>query len=337
MPAITSAPPVALGRYVLAGEFTPGPDGPVHPALDRRTGARVAVTVLVGLASDPDGHHRAARAFRAAAGLRHPNILRTLDYGLDGRDGYAVAEAPEGQTLARTVAGRGRLAEADVVRLAAELADALEYAHADRVYHDALTPDRVFVRPDGTAVVGGFGHAAAAGRRGATAAEDVADLAEVVHFARTGRAWPEGFEQAGGVSGVVGRGADPDPARRPATAVAFARLLGEASGDRRGATRHPVTPGVIGVVGGDDPTGRWPVIVQDVSAGGVGLLIGRRVEPGTELRVALGGGDPVRARVVRVGAKAFGHWFHGCAFAAPLAEADLRNFLRRADGAVLVP
>ncbi|MBX9580658.1 MAG: PilZ domain-containing protein, partial [Gemmataceae bacterium] len=235
---------------------------------------------------------------RAAARLLHPNILRTLDFGLDGPAGYAVTEPPDGDPLARVVAERGLLAEADAARVVSRLADALAYAHAGGVVHGDVTAGRVVLRADGSVLLSGWGFAAAAGRE-ATPADDNARLGEVADFA------------AGWADRTAGA-------------------------DRRAGDRHPVTPGLLGVTE-DGPLGRWPVIVQDVSAGGVGLLIGRRVDPGTELRIAFGdGAGPIPARVVRVGAKAFGHWFHGCAFAAPLPAAALGELLRRADRAVVL-
>ncbi|MBX9626520.1 MAG: hypothetical protein K2X82_22155 [Gemmataceae bacterium] len=325
---------VVLGRYALGHEISAGPDGRARRGRDRRTGRPVVVTVFDGLADDPDRHHRTARAFRAAARLDHPNVVRTLDFGVDAGSGYAVTEPPDGAPLAARVAGGGPLEPADVGRMVAELADALDYAHAGGLVHDGITPDRVFVRADGGVRLGGWGFAAAAGRWGSAPAEDVADLAEVVYLALTGRPWPEGFDpEAGGVSDTIRRAIDPDPAQRPVSAGAFAQSLVD---DRRVDVRHPIAPGLMGAAGADDPLGAWPVIVQDVSAGGVGLLIGRRVEPGTALRIAFGEGVTVRARVVRAGAKAFGHWFHGCAFAEPLAADALAGLLRRAGEAVVV-
>src|SRR5205823_4514922 len=72
----------------------------------------------------------------------------------------------------------------------------------------------------------------------------------------------------------------------------------------------------------------WPLVVRDVSAGGVGILLARRFEPGTELHIELppGAASPartLRARVVRVRAEKLGHWAHGCAFLTPLSEREL--------------
>lgn len=65
-----------------------------------------------------------------------------------------------------------------------------------------------------------------------------------------------------------------------------------------------------------------------MSAGGVGLLLARRFEPGTRLDIELTGESgrrsrPVGTTVVRVQKDKAGHWVHGCRFAAPPADADL--------------
>ena len=72
----------------------------------------------------------------------------------------------------------------------------------------------------------------------------------------------------------------------------------------------------------------WPLVVQDVSASGIGVLLARRCEPGTELsvEVATGPNRPgwsLPVRVVRVRKDNYGHWMHGCAFLAPLDQPEL--------------
>jgi hypothetical protein len=76
----------------------------------------------------------------------------------------------------------------------------------------------------------------------------------------------------------------------------------------------------------------WPVVVKDVSATGVGVLLARRFEPGTELCIELAAGPDaprrsVPVRVVRVVADSLGHWAHGCAFHTPLTERDLAGLV----------
>jgi hypothetical protein len=83
----------------------------------------------------------------------------------------------------------------------------------------------------------------------------------------------------------------------------------------------------------------WPLVLQDVSATGIGLLLARRCEPGTELLVEVTGPDrtvwALPVCVVRVRKDNYGHWMHGCAFLSPLDDSELAallSYLSRADG-----
>jgi serine/threonine protein kinase len=139
------------------------------------------------------------------------------------------------------------------------------------------------------------------------------------------------------VDEAVRRAMDPDPRRRPASVLEFFRLLTRPSrpgrpkpgdsgpqpgADRRRAVRVAVTLGAncvieTGLHGGEDGSiEAWPMVLRDVSGHGIGFLLARRFEAGTELTVEFGGGSAARlkARVVRVVPEALGHWLHGCVF-----------------------
>ncbi|HSQ56563.1 MAG TPA: PilZ domain-containing protein, partial [Gemmata sp.] len=85
--------------------------------------------------------------------------------------------------------------------------------------------------------------------------------------------------------------------------------------------------------GGEDTEELWPLTVRDVSTGGVGVVLARRFEVGTELTIELGTGPtstPRRlpVRVVRIEPDSLGHWVHGCSFVSKLAEEELVALLR---------
>ena len=130
-----------------------------------------------------------------------------------------------------------------------------------------------------------------------------------------------------------GRAGDQVPKKPdPAAAVERARH------DRRASPRHPCTLGVTCVVdtdlfcGGSATEEAWPAILHDVGPRGIGVVMPRRFEKGTLLRLELDAdGKPARhltARVVNVRADSLGHWFLGCVFPTPLADTDLRDLLR---------
>ncbi|MBN9521888.1 protein kinase [bacterium] len=142
----------------------------------------------------------------------------------------------------------------------------------------------------------------------------------------------------------------PDPGQRPATILAFFKLLTARSrfgrggevrfapagpDDRRASARHLLKVGTVGAVesalhGGAEEA--WPLVVHDVSATGVGLTLARRFEAGTELAVELQTGPEAAkrfpVRVVRVQPDRGGYWVHGCTFGAPLAEAEVAALLQ---------
>lgn len=77
----------------------------------------------------------------------------------------------------------------------------------------------------------------------------------------------------------------------------------------------------------------WPLVIRDISAGGIGLLLARRFELGTVLLIEYGGGPnvPTRklsARVTRVQREQTGHWVHGCAFLDPLPVSELEMLVQ---------
>jgi hypothetical protein len=85
---------------------------------------------------------------------------------------------------------------------------------------------------------------------------------------------------------------------------------------------------------GDQPSGElWPLVIQDVSVSGIGILLARRCEPGTELSVEILSPDhetwSLPVRVVRVRRDQYGHWMHGCMFLTPLDEVELTTLLNQ--------
>jgi hypothetical protein len=104
--------------------------------------------------------------------------------------------------------------------------------------------------------------------------------------------------------------------------------------EKRAFVRHPLGVGTCAkvdtaVYGGTGETDElWPLVVRDVSAGGIGVLLARRFEMGTELTIELTAGNDsaprmLAARVVRIEPEKNGHWVHGCAFRHPLSQDEL--------------
>jgi hypothetical protein len=109
--------------------------------------------------------------------------------------------------------------------------------------------------------------------------------------------------------------------------------------NRRAFVRHELGYGTCATIdtavfgGGEETEEIWPLTVRDVSTGGVGVVLARRFEAGTELTIELGTGPTstprrVPVRVVRIEPDSVGHWVHGCAFVSKLADDELTALLR---------
>jgi serine/threonine protein kinase len=103
--------------------------GEVYRAVDRRLDRHVAIRVLPeALGADPERAARFEREAKVLATLNHPNIAAI--YGFEETDGHQsiVMELIEGTTLAERI-DRGCFPSDEAVRVARQIADALEAAH----------------------------------------------------------------------------------------------------------------------------------------------------------------------------------------------------------------
>jgi hypothetical protein len=145
----------------LAGR---GGMGAVYRAEQVRLGRVVAVKLLpAGATADPMARERFEREARVLAGLNHPRVLRIFDFGtLPNGASYLVTEWAEGGDLAARIAGQAQEPKT-VAAWVAQIAEALEAAHAKGVVHRDLKPANVLVRGDGGLALGDFGLARAEG------------------------------------------------------------------------------------------------------------------------------------------------------------------------------
>src|SRR5712692_3904887 len=146
-----------LGPYEILAPIGAGGMGEVYKARDTKLDREVAIKVLpAALAQYPDRLARFEREAKVLAALNHPNIA--IIHGLEDR--AIVMELVEGPTLAdRLKAGAIPLEES--LKIATQIADALEAAHEKGVVHRDLKPANVKVREDGTVKVLDFGLATA--------------------------------------------------------------------------------------------------------------------------------------------------------------------------------
>jgi len=154
-------PAARLGPYEIVSAIGAGGMGEVYRARDTRLDRDVALKVVPELfASDPDRLARFEREAKTLAALNHPNIAQI--YGLEESNGTRalVMELVEGEDLSQRIA-RGPIPIDDALRIAIQIAEALEGAHEQGIIHRDLKPANVKVRADGTVKVLDFGLAKA--------------------------------------------------------------------------------------------------------------------------------------------------------------------------------
>ena len=142
-----------VGAYEILDSIGRGGMGEVFRARDPRMGREVAIKV--SLDAFPQ---RFAREVHAVAALNHPNICTLHDVGPD----YLVMELVDGPTLAERIA-EGPLPLDEALRIARQIADALDAAHERGIVHRDLKPGNIKVKPNGTVKVLDFGLAKVGG------------------------------------------------------------------------------------------------------------------------------------------------------------------------------
>jgi serine/threonine-protein kinase len=147
-------------RYTIERELGRGGMATVYLALDTRHHRRVAVKVLHPELSAVIGSERFLKEIEVTAGLQHPHILPLFDSGDADGQLYYVMPFVEGETLRARLEREKQLPVEDTIRIATEVASALEYAHKRHVVHRDIKPENILLH-DGAALVADFGIALA--------------------------------------------------------------------------------------------------------------------------------------------------------------------------------
>ena len=137
-----------LGPYEIQGPVGAGGMGEVYRARDSRLERMVALKILTGEQAGPEMRERFEQEARTISNLSHPHICTLYDVGQhDGTD-FLVMEYLEGETLEKRLE-RGPLPVEQVLKIAIEVADALDAAHRKGVVHRDLKPGNVMLTKSG--------------------------------------------------------------------------------------------------------------------------------------------------------------------------------------------
>src|SRR6516225_7839330 len=146
-----------ISHYEALEKLGEGGMGAVFKARDTHLDRFVALKLLLPEAvANPDRRRRLVQEAKAASALNHPNIIHVYD--IDEADGvlFIAMEYVAGKTLDQ-LAGRRGLPLHEVLRYAAQMADALAAAHAARIIHRDLKPSNIIVTEQGLVKVVDFG------------------------------------------------------------------------------------------------------------------------------------------------------------------------------------
>jgi serine/threonine protein kinase len=168
-----SDPPARLtralaDRYRLERELGAGGMATVYLARDLRHDRQVAIKVLKPELAAVLGAERFVQEIKTTAALSHPHILPLFDSGEAGGFLYYVMPYLQGETIREKLNRETQLGIEEAVRIATDVADALDYAHRHGVIHRDIKPENILLH-DGRPMVADFGIAlavsAAAGGR----------------------------------------------------------------------------------------------------------------------------------------------------------------------------
>jgi eukaryotic-like serine/threonine-protein kinase len=150
--------PARIGKYELQ-EFLGGGMSHVYRAVDTMIGRPVAIKILTETATkDDEAKARFLTEARTAGNLTHENVIHIYDFGCDEQYGlYMVMEFVQGEDL-RAAIRNGRTGDLRAkLKIAVQIARALEYIHRAKIIHRDVKPENVYINTAGVVKVMDFG------------------------------------------------------------------------------------------------------------------------------------------------------------------------------------
>lgn len=132
-----------LGGCRILDRLGEGGMGVVYLAEQTRLRRKVAVKVLPFRRADDEVTRRFYREARAAAKLKHPNIVQVFDVDRDGDTHFILMEYVNGKNLSEIIKARGCIPPGESVEIIRQIADGLRHAHDNGVVHRDIKPSNI--------------------------------------------------------------------------------------------------------------------------------------------------------------------------------------------------
>ncbi len=162
-----------LGHYRLIQRLGQGGFAEVYLAEHIHLKTQIAVKVLLTLLAE-EAVETFRREAQTIARLRHPSIVQVHDFGITGNMAYLVMDyAPHG-TLRHLHPKGSRLPLVTIVNYVKQVAEALQYAHEQRLIHRDVKPENILLGPRYEVLLSDFGIALIAHRSTSRSTQDVA-------------------------------------------------------------------------------------------------------------------------------------------------------------------
>ena len=153
-----SPTPERKKRYKILKELGRGGMGVVFQALQMDTKRKVALKLIrAELLRKKRTVQRFRREVRALAKLKHENLVNLYDYRMRGKSHYLAMEYVDGPDLRSFIEEKGPQDRAFILRIARDIASAMQYFHGRGIIHRDLKPRNILLMSDGTAKVSDFG------------------------------------------------------------------------------------------------------------------------------------------------------------------------------------
>ncbi len=153
---------VKLGSYEIIEPVGEGGMARIYKGFHAELNRYAAIKVVNwGLQEDPEFTERFRREAQAIATLRHPNIVQIYDFGEHSSGYFMAMEFIEGDDLAvqlRQSSVKNRLLPKNqIIKIIADVAAALDYAHAHHVIHRDVKPSNIMINREGQSILTDFG------------------------------------------------------------------------------------------------------------------------------------------------------------------------------------